>query len=47
LHFPQFGGNPELIRELSGMAEFDVEYGYFQAGKNLEWSRQINPDMVS
>ncbi|MGO7888932.1 NmrA/HSCARG family protein, partial [Rhizobium ruizarguesonis] len=28
-HFPEFGENPELVRDTIGMAEYAVEYGPF------------------
>jgi uncharacterized protein YbjT (DUF2867 family) len=46
-HFPQFGANNDLVRELSGMVEFAVEYGYFQKNRDLQWSRRINPDSLT
>lgn len=46
-HFPQFGANNDLVRELSGMVEFAVEYGYFQENRDLQWSRRINPDSLT
>lgn len=46
-HFPDFAGNPELVREIIGMAEFAVEYGYFRKDRDLLWSRRINPDTLS
>lgn len=42
-HFREFASNDVLIREILGMAEFAVEYGYFSKERNLQWSRQINP----
>lgn len=46
-HFPQFGANNDLVRELSGMVEFAVEYGYFQKNRDLQWSRRINPNSLT
>lgn len=46
-HFPQFGANNDFVRELSGMVEFAVEYGYFQENRDLQWSRRINPDSLT
>jgi uncharacterized protein YbjT (DUF2867 family) len=46
-HLPDFGENPELVREIIGMAEFAVEYGYFREDRDLQWSRRINPDALS
>lgn len=42
-YFPGFAANEELVREIIGMAEYAVEYGYFAPGRDLEWSRAINP----
>jgi len=46
-HFPQFGENEDLIRELIGMVEYAVEYGYFQPHRDLEWSRKIDPQALT
>jgi len=46
-HFPEFASNDVLVREILGMAEFAVEYGYFSKGRDLQWSRQINPGSLS
>jgi uncharacterized protein YbjT (DUF2867 family) len=46
-HFPEFGGNPELVRENIGMAEYAVEYGYFRKDRDLSWSRRINPSNLT
>jgi uncharacterized protein YbjT (DUF2867 family) len=42
-HFPLFADNEELVRETVGMVEYAVEYGYFRADRDLEWSRRVNP----
>ncbi|AKU93722.1 hypothetical protein AKJ09_00386 [Labilithrix luteola] len=42
-HFPAFAENELLVRELLGMAEYAVEYGYFQAHRDLAWSRKVDP----
>jgi len=42
-HFPQFGADESLVRELVGMTEYAVEYGYFAPERDLEWSRKIDP----
>lgn len=41
-HFPAFGENELLVRELLGMAEYVVEHGYFQAHRDLTWSRKVD-----
>ncbi|RDJ05781.1 NmrA/HSCARG family protein [Rhizobium grahamii] len=46
-HFPDFAQNPDLVREIIGMAEYAVEYGYFQNDRDLEWSRRIDPASLS
>jgi len=46
-HFPEFRSNDDLVREILGMAEYAVEYGYFSKDRDLEWSRQINPDTLN
>ncbi len=46
-HFPDFATNEELVREIIGMAEYAVEYGYFRKDRDLEWSRRINPASLS
>ena len=45
-HFPEFGSNELLVREILGMVEYAVEYGYFSKDRDLLWSRQINPDSL-
>ena len=45
--FPQFGANELFVRELLGMAEYAVEYGYFRKDRDLLWSRRVNPSSVS
>jgi uncharacterized protein YbjT (DUF2867 family) len=46
-HFPEFGSNEMLVREISGMVAYAVEYEYFKKDRDLLWSRQINPDTLS
>jgi uncharacterized protein YbjT (DUF2867 family) len=46
-HFPEFGANELFVRELLGMAEYAVEYGYYRKDRDLLWSRQVNPSSVS
>jgi hypothetical protein len=40
----QLGDNVDLVRELVGMVEYAVEYGYFQAHRDLERSRKVDPE---
>jgi uncharacterized protein YbjT (DUF2867 family) len=42
-YFPGFGANELLVRELLGMAEYAVEYGYYRKDRDLQWSRQVDP----
>jgi hypothetical protein len=46
-HFPEFGANELFVRELLGMAEYAVEYGYYRKERDLLWSRQVNPGSVT
>lgn len=46
-HLPEFGSNELLVREIIGMVEYAVEYGYFSNNRDLLWSRQINPNSLS
>jgi uncharacterized protein YbjT (DUF2867 family) len=46
-HFPEFSSNELLVREILGMAEYAVEYDYFGNDRDLQWSRQINPNSLS
>jgi uncharacterized protein YbjT (DUF2867 family) len=46
-HFPEFGSNKTLVREILGMAEYAVEYGYFRKDRDLNWSKQINPNTLT
>ncbi|MET4141184.1 NmrA/HSCARG family protein [Pedobacter sp. UYP1] len=41
-YFPDFASNELLVREILGMAEYAVEYGYFGKDRDLLWSRKIN-----
>jgi hypothetical protein len=46
-HFPAFRANELFVRELLGMAEYAVEYGYYRKDRDLLWSRQVNPSSVT
>jgi uncharacterized protein YbjT (DUF2867 family) len=46
-HFPEFGANELLVREILGMAGYAVEYGYYGQERDLSWSRQVNPSSLS
>ncbi|WP_264812924.1 NmrA family NAD(P)-binding protein [Gluconacetobacter sacchari] len=46
-YFPEFAANQLLVREILGMVEYAVEYGYFGKERDLEWSRRLNPDTFS
>jgi uncharacterized protein YbjT (DUF2867 family) len=45
-HFPEFASNEGLLKEILGMVEYVVEYGYFQKERDPLWSRQINPNSL-
>lgn len=46
-HFPEFGADEYLVRELVGMVEYAVEYGYYAPNRDVEWSRKIDPDALT
>ncbi|MFP3597910.1 NmrA family NAD(P)-binding protein [Chryseobacterium sp. SIMBA_029] len=46
-HFPEFKSNELLTDEIVGMAEYAVEYGYYDKDRDLSWSRRINPDNLT
>ena len=46
-NFPAFADNELLVRELLGMVEYAVEFGYFGKEHDLEWSRRLNPGTLS
>lgn len=46
-NFPQFGANELFVRELLGMVEYAVEYGYFRKDRDLLWSRRVNPGSIN
>lgn len=46
-YFPEFAANELLVRELLGMVEYAVEYGYFGKEHDLDWSRRLNPDTLN
>ena len=41
-HFPGFAADEPLVRELIGMVEYAVEYGYYARERDLRWSRDID-----
>ncbi|MBY3262640.1 NmrA/HSCARG family protein [Rhizobium laguerreae] len=46
-YFPEFAANELLVREILGMVEYAVEYGYFGKEHDLEWSRGVHPDTLN
>jgi len=46
-YFPQFGANEDFVRELLGMVEYAVEYGYYRKDRDLLWSRRVNPGSLT
>jgi uncharacterized protein YbjT (DUF2867 family) len=46
-YFPTFGANEDLVRELVGMVEYIVEYGYYALERDLTWSRKIDPHALT
>ncbi|MGF7076251.1 NmrA/HSCARG family protein [Mucilaginibacter sp. 3215] len=46
-HFPAFASNELLVQETIGMVKYAVEDGYFREGRDLEWSRRIDPGTLT
>lgn len=46
-HFPAFAADEHLVRELEGMVQYAVEYGYYAPGRDLLWSRKIDPQALT
>jgi hypothetical protein len=46
-HFSAFATNECLVRELVGMVEYAAEYGYYAPGRDLTWSRRIDPHALT
>lgn len=46
-NFPALAQNDGVVREILGMVEYAVEYGYYQPHRDLAWSRQINPQTLT
>ncbi|MDB5968215.1 MAG: hypothetical protein JWQ90_665 [Hydrocarboniphaga sp.] len=46
-HFPAFGASECLVREMLGMVEYAVEYGYYAPERDVGWSRKIDPDSLT
>ena len=46
-YFPAFGDHQLFVREIIGMVEYAVEYGYFRKDRDLWWSRQLDPTSLS
>ena len=46
-HFPAFAASEPFIRECVGMVEYSVEYGYYAPGRDLTWSRKIDPHALT
>jgi len=42
-HFPAFGADEWLVREVVGMVTYAVEYGYYAPERDLAWSRRNDP----
>ena len=45
--FPEFASDELHVKELLGMVNYAVDHGYFRPGRDLEWSRRINPDVLT
>ena len=45
--FQPWGPRSTLVRELVGMVEYAVEYGYDAPERGLTWSRKIDPHALT
>ena len=45
--FPEFASDELHVKELLGMVNYAVDHGYFRLGRDLQWSRRINPDALT
>ncbi|ATM85919.1 MULTISPECIES: NmrA/HSCARG family protein [Yersinia] len=46
-HFPSFADMDGLVEEVTNMAAYAVEFGYYRPDRDLLWSRKINPDSLT
>lgn len=46
-HFPAFGADEWLVRELVGMVTYAVDHGYYAPERDLAWSRRNDPDALT
>jgi uncharacterized protein YbjT (DUF2867 family) len=45
--FPAFAADEHFVRELLGMVEYAVEYGYYAPERDVKWSRKIDPHALT
>ena len=45
--FPEFASDELHVKEILGMVNYAVDYGYFRSERDLEWSRRITPDTLT
>lgn len=46
-YLPDFANNELHLREVLGMVNYAVNYGYFRPERDLEWSRRIDPQALT
>ncbi|AYN25961.1 NmrA/HSCARG family protein [Buttiauxella sp. 3AFRM03] len=46
-YFPSFADMGGLVDELVGMSDYAVEYGYYSKERDVQWSRQVNPNALT
>ncbi|MGJ7544244.1 NmrA/HSCARG family protein [Variovorax sp. LT1R16] len=46
-HFPAFGTDELLVRELVGMVTYAVDFGYYAPERDLAWSRRNDPNALT
>lgn len=46
-HFPSFRSDESAAREVLGMVQYTMEYGYYRRDRDLAWSRRIDPSAAT
>ncbi|KQU80833.1 MULTISPECIES: NmrA/HSCARG family protein [unclassified Rhizobacter] len=47
VHFPAFGADAWLVREIVGMVTYAVDHGYYAPERDTAWSRRNDPDALT
>ncbi|WP_315584161.1 NmrA/HSCARG family protein [Actinomyces viscosus] len=46
-NFPELAADELHVKEILGMINFAVDYGYFRADRDLRWSRSVDPNALT